>query len=812
MRINSSKHVFLLLAVLANSLQLLAQPDPSTRLWYTHPAEKWEDALPIGNGRLGGMYFGNVAEDRLQINEDTYWTGGPYSTVKKGGYQHLPEIQRLLFEGKPVEAHRLFGRYLLGNPVEQQKYQSLGNLILDFGKGTTVTEYYRELDLYNAVTKIRYKQDGVTYTREIFASWPAQAIVMRISADQPGKISFNAQLQGVRNQTHSNYATDYFAMDVLGSDGLQLTGKSADYLGVPGKLHYTARLKSRNKGGRVYTKVNTLYVEQADEVVLVLAAATNFINYRDISGNASAKVDAAMQYCSSRSYTQLQGEHIDDFRALFGRVRIQLPKTAQSALPTDERMAKVKEGPDPALAALGYQFGRYIMISSSRPGTQASNLQGIWNNDQNPWWDSKYTTNINTEMNYWNVDAGNLSECAGPLFDLIREVSDQGRQVAKEHYGVEQGWVFHQNTDIWRVAAPMDGSNWGAFTTGGAWLCTHIWEHFQYTSDTAFLRKNYPLMKGAAQFFLKFLVKDPHKGWLVTNPSTSPENAPGSPGNGRFFDEMNGAYYEGSQLCYGSTIDIQILSDLFRYTAAASELLHTDPEFRKQVLDTRSRLAPMQVGKDGSLQEWVEDWPQTEKNHRHFSHLYGLYPGHVLSPVKTPELVEPMKQVLEQRGDGAAGWSRVWKMCAWARLQDGNRANRIFKGYIQDQCTKSFFGKCYAAMQVDAAFGLEAAVMEMLVQSHEGYIELLPALPDEWKEWGSLQGVVVRGGFVLNFVWAKGKLTGARILSKAGGTCRLKTAVPVHVALDGQPVTVKANGNGCIEWDTRKGGTYSISF
>lgn len=800
----------LLLFLLFAGIVAFAQPNPTTTLWYTHPAEKWEDALPIGNGRLGGMYFGNVKEDRLQLNEDTYWSGGPYSTVKKGGYKQLPEIQKLLFEGKPIEAHRLFGRYLLGSPVEQQKYQSLGNLVLSFGENGPVTGYHRELELSTGITQIRYTQSGVNYTRELFCSYPAQAIIIRISADRPGSISFSTQLQGVRNQTHSNYATDYFAMDPSGSNGLRLTGKSADYLGVTGKLNYKAELKAHAKGGRVYTRVNTLYVEQADEVVLVISAATNFVNYKDVSGNAAARVDAALRHCAARNYEQLKKEHIADFQNLFNRVAISLPVTSQSLLPTDERMAKVQEGADPALAALGYQFGRYIMISSSRPGTQASNLQGIWNNDQNPWWDSKYTTNINTEMNYWNVDAGNLSECANPLFDLIREVSDQGRLVAKEHYGVDQGWVFHQNTDIWRVAAPMDGSNWGAFTTGGAWLCTHIWEHFLYTQDTSFLRKNYPLLKGATQFFLRFLVRDPRRGWLVTNPSTSPENAPGSPGNGRFFDEMNGAYYDGSQLCYGSTIDMQILRDLFSYTAKASELLHADPEFRKQVLYTRSKLAPMQVGKDGTLQEWVEDWSQTEKNHRHFSHLYGLYPGHVMSPVKTPELVEPIKKVLEQRGDGASGWSRVWKMCEWARLYDGNRANKIFKGYIKDQCTQSYFGKCYAAMQVDASFGLEAAVMEMLVQSHEGYIELLPALPDEWKSSGSLKGVLVRGGFELGFSWEQGKVKSLTLYSKAGGICRIK-GLPVKISSEGKPVSAK-DENGILAFDTKTGSQFLLEF
>jgi alpha-L-fucosidase 2 len=806
-----SSFALLLSLSLINS-SLIAQIDPATTLWYKDSAEKWEDALPIGNGRLGGMYFGNISSDRLQFNEDTYWTGGPYSTVRKGGYKVLPQLQQLLFQKKFVEGHLVFGRYLLGNPVEQQKYQNMGNLILDFDSNNGVSDYKRELDLTTGIVKLSYTKNGITYTREIFSSYPHQAIVMRIAASKPGCINFNCQLQGVRNQTHSNYATDYFTMDEWGNDGLKLTGKNADYLGIKGMLIYEALLKARVKGGGVSTHTKTLIVKDADEVILILVAATNFNSYKDVNGNSSKRANDYIKKIGNLNYESIKLEHIKDYQRLFGRLKIELPVTENSLLPTNLRIQEVQDAPDPSLAALGYQFGRYVMIASSRPGTQPSNLQGIWNNDQNPWWDSKYTTNINTEMNYWNVDAGNLSECASPLFKMIKELSDQGSSVAKEHYGVNAGWVFHQNTDIWRVAAPMDGSNWGAFTTGGAWLCTHIWEHFLYTQDTVFLKKNYSLMKGCAQFFLKFLVKDPVKGWLVTNPSTSPENVPGSPGNKRFFDEMNGAYYNGSQICYGSTIDEQILNDLFGYIANASEILKIDDSFRKQVLKARSQLAPMQVGKDGTLQEWIEDWPQTEKNHRHFSHLYGLYPGHVMSPVTTPDLMEPVKKVLEQRGDGASGWSRVWKMCEWARLFDGNRAVKIFKGYIKEQCTQSMFGKCYAAMQVDATLGLEAAVNEMLVQSHEGYIQLLPALPDEWKASGRIQGVVTRGAFELDFSWNSGVVKNLQLLSKAGVLCKIKSDKEITVIKNGKEIPIAKGEGGIFSFQTEKMGKYIIAF
>ncbi|MBS1511604.1 MAG: glycoside hydrolase family 95 protein [Bacteroidetes bacterium] len=805
-------HTFMLLLLcLLVYGTLTAQLNPATTLWYKDAAAKWEDALPVGNGSLGGMYFGNISIDRLQFNEDTYWTGGPYSTVKKGGYKVLPQLQQLLFEKKFVEGHLLFGRYMLGYPVEQQKYQNMGNLVLDFDSANEASDYKRELDLTTGIAKLSYTKNGVVYTREIFSSYPHQAIVIRIAASKPGSIHFRCQLQGVRNQTHSNYATDYFSMDEWGNDGLKLTGKSADYLGIKGMLQYEALLKARVKGGSVSTQNKTLIVNDADEVVLILVAATNFNNYKDVSGNASQRATDAIKKIANVDYESIRRAHIKDYQNLFGRLTIELPVTENSLLPTNLRMQKVQDAPDPSLAALGYQFGRYVMITSSRPGTQPANLQGIWNNDQNPWWDSKYTTNINTEMNYWNVDAGNLSECALPLFKMIKELSDEGSKVAKEHYGVTEGWVFHQNTDIWRVAAPMDGSNWGAFTTGGAWLCTHLWEHFLYTQDTAFLKQQYALMKGCVQFFLHFLVKDPVKGWLVTNPSTSPENVPGSPGNSKFFDEMNGAYYNGSQICYGSTIDEQILTDLFGYVAEAAAIVKDDA-FRRQVVTARAQLAPMQVGKDGTLQEWIEDWPQTEKNHRHFSHLYGLYPGHVMSPVTTPALIAPIKKVLEQRGDGAAGWSRVWKMCEWARLFDGNRANKIFKGYIKEQCTLSMFGKCYAAMQVDAALGLEAAVNEMLVQSHEGYIQLLPALPDEWKAEGKIQGVITRGAFELDFSWHNGVAQTLQVLSKAGVPCKIKWDKGITVTQNGKIITVTKDGNGINSFSTEKMGTYIITL
>ncbi|MGZ5499066.1 MAG: glycoside hydrolase family 95 protein, partial [Candidatus Aminicenantales bacterium] len=495
--------------------------DPTKVVWAARPAEKWENAHPVGNGRLGAMVFGKTDEERIQLNEETYWTGGPYTTTVKGGAAFLPEVQRLVFEGRFKEAHILFGRRLMGYPVEQQKYQSFGNLVLRFMAGDAPKEYRHELDLDTAVDTTSYSLGGVRYTRQVFVSPIDQVLVIRLTADAPGRISFRAQLRGERNEAHSNYATDYFRMDGLPPDGLVVRGKSADYMGIAGRLRYEARLKALTEGGTMAVGEDELVVTGADAATLLVAAATNFVTYKDVSGDPAARVEAALAGAAAKPFGVLLDAHLREHRRLFRRVEIELPSGPTSDLPTAERIKAFDGTNDPALAGLVLQFGRYLLISSSRPGTQPANLQGIWNDKMNPSWDSKYTTNINTEMNYWPAEVGNLAECAEPLFRMIRELTDQGSDVAREHYGA-RGWVFHQNTDIWRVAAPMDGPSWGTFTTGGAWLATHLWEHYLFTGDKAFLKDSYPVLKGSAEFFLDFLVPHPAYGWLVTNPSTSP--------------------------------------------------------------------------------------------------------------------------------------------------------------------------------------------------------------------------------------------------------------------------------------------------
>jgi alpha-L-fucosidase 2 len=771
--------------------------DPATVMWFSKPAAKWEEALPIGNGRLGGMVYGGVDEAVIQLNEETYWSGGPYNSVKKGGHEKLKEIQRLVFEEKMLKAHNLFGRYLMGYPVEQMKYQSLANLHLQFGFGKEFTNYKRWLDLEAGITGVDFTAKGVRYHQEMFSSVPDQVIAIRIEANTPGSISFSANLRGVRNQAHSNYGTDYIEMNGWGADGLMLTGKSTDYLGVEGKLRYDARAKVVAEGGTVSVDDYILTVTKANAVTIYFAAATNFVRYNDVSANEHNRVENYLAGISNKSYAQIKAEHINDVQQLFNRTTLTLPKTENSFLPTDERMTKIKSQPDAAMAALCYQFGRYVLMGSSRPGTEPANLQGIWNDDMNPAWDSKYTTNINTQMNYWAAQSANLAECTEPLFRMVKELTDQGTQVAKEHYGA-RGWVFHQNTDLFRVAAPMDGPTWGTFTVGGAWLVNELWEQYRFTQDEKFLRELYPV-----------LVPHPNGKWLVTNPSTSPENFPMSPGNQEYFDEVTAGFREGTTICSGSSIDMQILYDLFTAFGQASGKLKVDLDLAKQVEAARMKLPPPQVGRDGALQEWANDWGQMEENHRHFSHLYGLYPGHVLSPKKTPDFVNACKAVLEQRGDGGTGWSHAWKVALWARLYDGNRAEKIFKNYLTDQSYPQLFAKCFTPMQVDGTLGMTAGISELLIQSHEGYIELLPALPSAWPD-GIFKGVCAREGFELEFTWAAGKIKSVNILSKAGKPCRIKMPASAKVQTNGTRVKVKVPETGLIEFDTKVGQKYEL--
>lgn len=793
--------------IAANPGAAAVSPGPETILRAGRPADQWKNAFPVGNGRLGAMVFGKTDEERIQINEDTYWTGGPYSTVVEGGAGVLPEIRRLIFDGQLKKAHVLFGRSLMGYPVEQMKYQALADLILDFQDPAPAAGYRHELDLDTAIDTTAYDQGGIRRVREVFATPVDQVLAVRLQAGSPGAISFRAQLRGRRNEAHSNYATDYFRMDGLGGDGLVLRGKSADYLGIQGKLRYEARLKAIAEGGEVAVDEDTLIVRNADAVTLLIAASTSFVSYKETGSDPGARVAETIMAAAAKSYQDLRSDHVREHRRLFRRASLKLSATTDSPLPTAERLERFDGTNDPSLAALVFQFGRYLLISSSRPGTQPANLQGIWNEDMNPAWDSKYTANINTEMNYWPAEVGNLAECAEPLFRMIEELTDQGSRVAREHYGA-RGWVFHQNTDIWRVAAPMDGPSWGAFTTGGAWLAIHLWEHFLFTGDEEFLKRAYPVLKGSAEFFLDFCVPHPKYGWLVTNPSTSPENFPAVPGILPFFDEITG-FKTTPSITAGSTIDMRILDALFESVSRASEILGVDREFRRKTAEARARLAPMRIGRKGNLQEWLEDWEETEKSHRHISGLWGLFPGHEVSPRLTPELAEASRVVLEQRGLPGNGWSSAWKAACWARLGNGAKASENLAFAMRNYTTGSLFSICSGAMQVDGSFGMAAAIAEMIVQSHEEELSLLPALPPQWRE-GEAAGLRARGGFEVNVRWKDGRVDEASIVSLLGKTCRIRSGRRLDVFSGRRPAPHRRPGKDLLEFDTEAGHSYLL--
>lgn len=782
--------------------------DPATLLWYHAPAKIWNDALPVGNGRLGAMVFGNPEEERIQFNEETYWSGGPYTSVVKGGAKMLPKVQQLVFEEKWEEAQKLFGRYQMGYPIEQQKYQPMGNVVLQFDKDGKFDNYRRWLDLKTGITGVEYTANGVKYKREVFSSIPDQAVVIRLTSDKQNKLSFRAALRGVRNQDHSNYATDYFHMDAEGNNTLLLTGKSADYLGVKGQLKYEARLKVVTDGGTTTIDEDYLEVKNATSVTLYLVAATNFVNYKDVSADQHARAEKYQSEVQTKSFDQLKKDQIKEYQKYFNRLSLKLPVTEQSYLPTDERLQTNVTKPDPALSALAYQFGRFVLITSSLPGTLAANLQGIWNQDSDPMWDSKYTTNINLQMSYWLANAANLSDCAEPLYQLVKDVSEQGAAVAKEHYGA-RGWVLHQNTDLWMVAAPMDGSTWGTFTTGGAWLCNQLWQQYLYTKDPAYLKKIYPLIKGSVEFFMDFLVKQPDSKWYVTNPSNSPENFPIRANSGRYFDEVTASFIpNGTNICAGSSIDMQIIHDLFTAYIDVASRLSVDKNFSGMVAEKKGLLLPPKIGSDGTLQEWAQDWGQKEEQHRHISPLYGLYPGDMISYSSTPALMDASKKLLVARGDENNEWSRAWKVCLWARMKDGNHASKILKGYYKEESHQQLFSGRGNVMQIDGTMGVAAGIAEMIIQSHEGKIALLPALPAEWKD-GEVIGMCTRNAFVIDMTWLNSKVSKLQVRSKAGGLCKIQMNGAVKIYHHGKQVKTKTNKDGTVEFMTVKDQVYT---
>jgi len=777
------------------------------RLWYEAPAPTWDQALPVGNGRLGAMVFGEPARERIQFNEETLWSGGPYDPTVEGASWALPEIQRLLFEGDVPKAHNLFGRSMMGVPFEQMKYQPLGNLWFDFPEHEEVDDYRRELDLDRAIATVAYRIGDVNYFREIFSSAVDQVIVVRISADRPGAVTFSANLHGVRNPAHSNYGTDYFQMDGLPPNALRITGKSSDYLGIEGQVRYEARVVARIDGGDMDVDYKTLHVRQANSATFFIAAATNFVSYEDVSGDPEGRVTATLDAVKDRTYQEIRADHIEEHRSWFRRVSIDLGRTKASDWPTDKRIEQLANQTDPQLAALYYQFGRYLLIASSHPGTQPANLQGIWNDSSNPSWDSKYTINVNLPMNYWPAEVGNLADLVEPLEGFIRDVSKTGQRVAREHWDA-RGWVLHQNSDIWRATAPMDGPSWGAWPVGGAWLITHLGEKYRFDGDKNSLRSIYSILRGQAQFLSDILVEHPAKGWLVTAPSNSPENFPAWPGNGRFFDEVSGLFLKARTMTVGPTMDMQIIRQVFDDFIFAANELGLDDNLIQTVSDQKDRLVPNQIGKYGQLQEWIEDWDELEPEHRHLSHLWGLYPGSEISPFRTPDLAEAAAISLERRGTGGCGWSYGWKMALWARLLRGEPALHEFDALLQESSLPNLFSKCGITLQVDGNFGATAGIAEMLLQSHEGAIHFLPALPSAWGT-GSVHGFRARGGFEIDFDWVGGRIFRAQIHSTLGNVLTIASTNPVRIPTTGE---LHEPRNGMLSMETTRGDVIDIEF
>ncbi len=770
-----------------NSKQTEKVLNPSLVLWYDKPAENWTEALPIGNGRLGAMVYGGTEKETIQFNEETLWTGQPHDYANEGAYEVFPELRDLLWEGKQTEAHKLGNERFMSTPLGQLCYQPFGNILLDLPGHEKAINFKRQLDLEDALASVSYDLEGVSYKRQVLSSEPDQVIIVQMEASEKGALGFGVTM----DSPHERYevSVDGNVVIIRGRANNYPSDKYKKGAAYPeSKVTFEARLKVITDG-KLVSDGKSIIVKEAQKATLQLVAATSFVNYNDISGNPSKLCKSYLEKLEGKSFKTIKQKHVEDYQALFGRVELELGKSEISNRTTNERLATFKQDEDPDMVALLFQYGRYLLISSSRSGTQPANLQGIWNDKIYPAWDSKYTININTEMNYWPAEITNLSELSDPIIGLIEDLSETGKNIAKEHYNLN-GWVTHHNTDIWRGSAPINNANHGVWPVGGAWLSQHLWWHYQFSGDKEYLKNRaYPILKEASRFFAEYLVADPNNpDWLVSGPSNSPENG---------------------GMVMAPSMDHQIIRNLLANTIEAANVLGVDADFAKMLAEKRAKIAPNQIGQYGQLQEWLEDRDDPKNEHRHVSHLWGLHPGNEIHPLTTPELAEACKVTLSHRGDGGTGWSRAWKINFWARLLDGDHSFLLLKNLmvpaLSQQTNYNHKGGLYNNLfdahppfQIDGNFGATSGITEMLLQSHlrdengDYFQDILPALPSLLAN-GKVSGIKGRGGFEISIEWENAKLVSLDVKS-----------------LLGNKLLVRKNGK-VIAKETEAGEIYSIN-